>query len=109
MPFQGILTTGDRYSITVDSDPTTPGTTAFAIVWVPKPGGTAITPVVDSIAPGARAQHVGVVPTGQMLLLDFDLPDDPRSKIAIAVSANAANVASGPETEDTEWTFLVRP
>lgn len=107
MPFQGSLTTGDRYSIIVDSDPMTPGTTAFAIVWVPNVGGTPATPVVDSIAPGMRAQHAGIVPAGQMLLLDFDLPDDPRSKITIDVSANATSVASGSESEDTEWTFLV--
>lgn len=105
MPFQGSLTAGDRYSITVDSDPVTPGTTAFAIVWVPKVGGTASTPVIDSIAPGARALHAGVVPAGQMLLLDFDLPDDPRSKITINVSANATVVVSGSESGDTEWTW----
>ena len=109
MPFQGSLTTGDRYAITVDSDPKTPGTTAFAIVWVPKVGGSPTTPVVDSIAPGMRALHAGIVPAGQMLLLDFDLPDDPRSKITVDVSANAASVASGSETADTEWTFLVKP
>jgi hypothetical protein len=56
-----------------------------------------------------RTQHTGVVPAGQMLLLDFDLPDDPKSKITIDVSANATSVASGSETEDTEWTFLVKP
>jgi hypothetical protein len=107
MSFQGILTTGDRYSITIDSDPETPGTTAFGIVWVPNVGGTPATPIVDSVAPGMRAQHAGIIPPGQMLLLDFDLPDDPRSKIAINVSANATIVASGSATADTEWTFLV--
>jgi hypothetical protein len=109
MPFKGSLTTGDRYSITVDSDPMTPTTTAFAIVWVPKGGGPPTPPVVDSIAPGIRALHAGVVPASQMLLLDFDLPDDPRSKITINVSANATSVALGSESEDTEWTFLVKP
>jgi hypothetical protein len=108
MPFQGSLTTGDRYSITVDSDPTTPGTMAFAIVWVPNAGGAPVPPVVDSIAPGTRALHAGVVPASQMLLLDFDLPDDPRSKIMIDVSANSASIASSSATEDTEWTFLVK-
>jgi len=109
MPFQGSLTTGDRYSITVDSDPTTPGTTAFAIVWVPKAGDAPVTPVVDSIDPGMRALHTGIVPASQMLLLDFDLPDDPRSKITIDVSANETSIAAGSENKDIEWTFLVKP
>lgn len=109
MSVKGILTSGARYSITIDSDPATPGTTAFAIVWVPNVGTAPVTPVVDSIAPGMRALHAGIVPAGQMLMLDFDLPDDPRSKIAINVSAGAATVAAGSETEDTEWTFLVQP
>lgn len=109
MPLKGILKTGDRYTITVDSDPTTPGTTAMALVWIPNLGGTPVTPVIDAIAPGTRALHAGIVPQGQMLMLDFDLPDDPKSKITIDVTSAGASVAAGAESADNEWTFLVTP
>ncbi len=109
MPLQGSLTTGDRYSITVDADPATPGATAIAIVWVPRPGDPPIPPVVDSVAPGMRARHAGTVPASQMLLIDFDLPKDPKSKIEVDVSANEASVAAGSVDADTQWSFQVAP
>lgn len=107
MPLKGFLKIGSNYQLTVDSDPTTPGVSALAITWVPRPGESVPQPMVDAISPGARARHDGKIQPTQLLLLDFDLPSEPGAKISIVVEQDGSVVASGDETADGEWSFLV--
>lgn len=109
MSFKGIIKTGTTFRITIDSAPTMPGTTAFALLWVPLPEAPVAQPIVGSVAPGARWQKSFTTPAAQMLVLDVDLPVDNISNISITIEENAKLVSSGLEVEDTEWTFLVLP
>lgn len=114
MSVQGVLQSGEPYSIVVASDPGTPGTVAMAVVWVPNVGSPPSVPEVHAIAPGMSSTDAGIVPPGQMLLLDFDLPDAANAKITVTVVSGksgappTANVA-GALTSDDDWTFLVLP
>jgi hypothetical protein len=113
MSFKGVLTTGDRYSITIASDPGTPGTTAASIVWVPNVGSPAITPTVHAVPPGMASMDAGIVPAAQMLLIDLDLPDVTGAKVTATVTSGPIGgpprTVAGSETADNDWTFLVQP
>jgi hypothetical protein len=109
MPLKGKLTAGKSCQITIDCSPAMPGTSAVAIVWIPKPNTSAPLPIVTSIAPGARIQQTVAVPDAQMLLVDVDLPIDGVSTMTLTVAQDATTIAIGPADSDTEWTFLVAP
>jgi len=86
-----------------------PGTSAVAIVVIPKPNTPAPAPIVASIAPGARMQQTLSIPDAQMLLVDVDLPVDHVAAMTLTVEQDATTVATGVANADTEWTFLVGP
>jgi hypothetical protein len=86
-----------------------PGTSAVVMVWIPNANVAVPAPVVASIAPGARLQRTVPVPDAQMLLIDIDLPVDQISALTVTVKQDTTTVASGRESADTEWTFLVVP
>lgn len=108
MPFKGTLKTGRPYKVAVTSRSGTPGITAVSMTWVPMPNLTAATPVVDAIPPGMKIQHTGTVPAAQLLLIDLDLPDAPEAAVTITVEQDASVIASGAETADSNWAFLVK-
>jgi hypothetical protein len=107
MPLKGTLTTGANCRITIDSAPAMPGASAVAIVWIPNANDAVPAPVVTSIAPGARLQRTVPIPDAQMLLVDIDLPVDQVSAVTVTVEQDTTTVATGLESADTEWTFLV--
>jgi hypothetical protein len=109
MPFKGTLTMGASCRITIDSAPAMPGTSAVAIVWIPNAKVVAPLPIVTSIAPGTSMQRTVPVPDAQMLLVDIDLPVDQVSTVTVTIEEGATTVATGSESGDTEWTFLVVP
>jgi len=55
----------------------------------------------------------GIVPAGQMLLLDLDLPNGAGAKVDITVTTGSIgavpSTTAGSVTADTDWTFLVQP
>ena len=109
MSLKGTLTTRASCRITIDSAPATPGTSAVAIVWIPKANTAVPAPVVTSIAPGARLQRTFPIPEAQMLLVDIDLPVDQVSAMTVTVEQDTTTIATDLERSDTEWTFLVVP
>lgn len=110
MPFKGTITPGSSCRLTIDIAPSMPGAVAFTLLWVPRTGSpNPPTPIVDTVAPGARWQKTLTTPASQMLLLDVDLPVDNISNITITMEEGATLVANGNEVADTVWTFLVLP